>query len=50
MLAAVLQTSHDAEVKEEATAALWNLSSADMLKPVILEAATDALVQQVRFF
>ncbi|EYC46278.1 hypothetical protein Y032_0402g803 [Ancylostoma ceylanicum] len=46
MLASVLQTSRDAEVKEEATAALWNLSSADMLKPVILEAATDALVQQ----
>ncbi|KAK6053155.1 Armadillo/beta-catenin-like repeat protein, partial [Cooperia oncophora] len=47
MLAAVLYNSPDAAVKEEATAALWNLSSADMLKPVILEAATDALVQQV---
>ncbi|VDO18890.1 unnamed protein product [Heligmosomoides polygyrus] len=47
MLAAVLQSTHDAAVKEEATAALWNLSSADMLKPVILDAATDALVQQV---
>ncbi|KAK6746541.1 hypothetical protein RB195_000050 [Necator americanus] len=47
MLAAVLQTSHDSGVKEEATAALWNLSSADMLKPVILEGATEALVHQV---
>ncbi|KAJ1357986.1 molecular chaperone [Parelaphostrongylus tenuis] len=47
MLAAVLQTTNDAGVREEATAALWNLSSSDMLKPVIVEAATDALVQQV---
>uniref|UniRef100_W6NC55 Fibronectin and Armadillo domain containing protein n=1 Tax=Haemonchus contortus TaxID=6289 RepID=W6NC55_HAECO len=47
MLSAVLHSTHDAAVKEEATAALWNLSSADMLKPVILDAATDALVQQV---
>ncbi|KHJ96461.1 hypothetical protein OESDEN_03581 [Oesophagostomum dentatum] len=47
MLASLLQTTHDPGVKEEATAALWNLSSADMLKPVILEAATDSLVQQV---
>ncbi|KJH47971.1 Armadillo/beta-catenin-like repeat protein [Dictyocaulus viviparus] len=47
ILAAVLQTTNDFRVKEEATAALWNLSSADMLKLVIVEAATDALVQQV---
>ncbi|WKY07086.1 hypothetical protein Q1695_006912 [Nippostrongylus brasiliensis] len=47
MLAAVLQSSNDTAVKEEATAVLWNLSSADMLKPVILDAVTDALVQQV---
>uniref|UniRef100_A0A1I7XGF8 Fibronectin type-III domain-containing protein n=1 Tax=Heterorhabditis bacteriophora TaxID=37862 RepID=A0A1I7XGF8_HETBA len=45
MLSALLQTTHDESVKEEATAALWNLSSADILKPVILEAATDSLVQ-----
>ncbi|CAD6194584.1 unnamed protein product [Caenorhabditis auriculariae] len=47
MLAALLQTTHDASVKDEATATLWNLSSADMLKPVILESATDVLAQQV---
>ncbi|KAK6029570.1 Armadillo/beta-catenin-like repeat protein [Ostertagia ostertagi] len=46
MLAAVLHSTYDAAVKEEATAALWNLSSADMLKPVILDAATDSLVQE----
>ncbi|KAE9417740.1 hypothetical protein Angca_006104, partial [Angiostrongylus cantonensis] len=49
MLAAVLQTTNDAGVKEEATAALWNLSSSDVLKPVIVEAATDALVHQVMY-
>ncbi|EFO87390.1 CRE-JAC-1 protein [Caenorhabditis remanei] len=47
LLAEVLRTTHDASVKEEATAALWNLSSADMLKPVILESATEILSQQV---
>ncbi|CAI2352274.1 unnamed protein product [Caenorhabditis sp. 36 PRJEB53466] len=46
-LAEVLRTTHDASVKEEATAALWNLSSADPLKPVILDAATEILSQQV---
>ncbi|EGT42064.1 CBN-JAC-1 protein [Caenorhabditis brenneri] len=46
-LAEVLRTTHDASVKEEATAALWNLSSMDMLKPVILESATEILSQQV---
>ncbi|UMM26465.1 hypothetical protein L5515_010153 [Caenorhabditis briggsae] len=46
-LSEVLRTTHDASVKEEATAALWNLSSADMLKPVILESATEILSQQV---
>ncbi|CAI5447841.1 unnamed protein product [Caenorhabditis angaria] len=46
-LAEVLRKTHDSSVKDEATAALWNLSSADMLKPVILDAATDILSQQV---
>ncbi|CAI4221390.1 unnamed protein product [Auanema sp. JU1783] len=47
LLAALLQTTHDNSVKEECTAALWNLSSSDMLKPAILKSATDVLVQQV---
>ncbi|CBJ25105.1 Fibronectin type-III domain-containing protein [Caenorhabditis elegans] len=47
LIAEVLRTTHDASVKEEAAAALWNLSSADMLKPVILESATEILSQQV---
>uniref|UniRef100_A0A8R1DLC3 Fibronectin type-III domain-containing protein n=1 Tax=Caenorhabditis japonica TaxID=281687 RepID=A0A8R1DLC3_CAEJA len=47
LLSEVLRTTHDASVKEEATAALWNLSSADMLKPVILDSATEILTQQV---
>lgn len=46
-LSEVLRTTHDASVKDEATAALWNLSSADPLKPVILESATEILSQQV---
>ncbi|PAV81448.1 hypothetical protein WR25_22270 [Diploscapter pachys] len=46
MLTALLHTTSDEHVREEATAALWNLSSSDMLKPVILEISTDVLVQQ----
>ncbi|CAB3405942.1 unnamed protein product [Caenorhabditis bovis] len=46
-LSEVLRATYDASVKEEATAALWNLSSSDMLKPFILESATDVLCQQV---
>lgn len=50
MLAAVLATCTADERAKEATAALWNLSSADQLKRPILDTATDPLVQLVGRF
>uniref|UniRef100_F1KQH5 Juxtamembrane domain-associated catenin n=1 Tax=Ascaris suum TaxID=6253 RepID=F1KQH5_ASCSU len=46
-LTALLRQTPDAHVREEATAALWNLSSCDDLKPLILEQCSDAIVQRV---
>uniref|UniRef100_A0A0N5AAV2 Fibronectin type-III domain-containing protein n=1 Tax=Syphacia muris TaxID=451379 RepID=A0A0N5AAV2_9BILA len=46
-LSNLLKCTADSNVREEATAALWNLSSCDNLKEEILKNSTDVIVQRV---
>ncbi|VIO86610.1 Uncharacterized protein BM_BM7227 [Brugia malayi] len=46
-LAALLRHTHDAQVMEEVTATLWNLSSCDELKPIILSQVSEPINQRI---
>ncbi|KAL3982086.1 Fibronectin type III domain family protein [Acanthocheilonema viteae] len=46
-LAALLKQTHDAQVMEEVTATLWNLSSCDDLKPTILNQVSEPINQRI---
>uniref|UniRef100_A0A0R3S475 Fibronectin type III domain protein n=1 Tax=Elaeophora elaphi TaxID=1147741 RepID=A0A0R3S475_9BILA len=46
-LAALLRQTHDAQVMEEVTATLWNLSSCDDLKPTILDQVSEPINQRI---
>ncbi|VDP12495.1 unnamed protein product [Onchocerca flexuosa] len=46
-LAALLRQTHDAQVMEEVTATLWNLSSCDDLKPAILNQVSEPITQRI---
>uniref|UniRef100_A0A8R1TVP6 Fibronectin type-III domain-containing protein n=1 Tax=Onchocerca volvulus TaxID=6282 RepID=A0A8R1TVP6_ONCVO len=46
-LAALLRQTHDAQVMEEVTATLWNLSSCDDLKPAILSQVSESITQRI---
>uniref|UniRef100_A0AAF5RT50 Fibronectin type-III domain-containing protein n=1 Tax=Wuchereria bancrofti TaxID=6293 RepID=A0AAF5RT50_WUCBA len=46
-LAALLRHTHNAQVMEEVTATLWNLSSCDELKPIILSQVSEPINQRI---
>ncbi|KAM3726377.1 Juxtamembrane domain-associated catenin [Dirofilaria immitis] len=46
-LAALLKQTHDAQVMEEVTATLWNLSSCDDLKSIILSQVSEPINQRI---